>query len=242
VISDEKNNSYDQVWDPALAKAANKINYVHGHIPHNKKEWGMCSLHIHKYCVTNEFQIILENATPRDTSDWTQQDAALYHSLMLGTDKDFEAIARRMGKPLESVLMYYYRTYKHLNSYKNMKRKRLLDRERNDINSDECKVCGDGGNLICCDSCDNSYHLLCISPRLQSVPIGNWHCAECRNKQQHQMLNNSKQQSNCNNLSIVTDNIQQPYAKKSKYDFDFLSSTLIVTSDRNKGSVQTLKN
>lgn len=240
VISNEQNNGYDQVWDPSLAAAANKSNYVHSRIPHNKKEWSMCSLHRHKYCANSEFQINLENATPQDTSDWTQKDAELYHSLMLGTDKDFDAVARRMNKSLNSVLLYYYRTYKHLNSYKNMKRKRLLDRERNDINSDECKICGDGGNLICCDSCDNSYHLLCIEPPLQSLPIGNWYCAECRNKQQMQMKHKKQLLvSNNNNLSI-TDN-QEPHPKKSKYDFDAISAKANVTDNGKNGFVQLFK-
>ncbi|KAJ5121507.1 uncharacterized protein N7515_009468 [Penicillium bovifimosum] len=48
-------------------------------------------------------------------------------------------------------------------------------------NSDECSKCGKGGNLLCCDTCPNSYHFKCLDPPLdpKDPPKGDWHCPKC---------------------------------------------------------------
>ncbi|NXX94803.1 AIRE regulator, partial [Centropus bengalensis] len=46
-------------------------------------------------------------------------------------------------------------------------------------NEDECAVCGDGGELICCDGCPRAFHLACLVPPLPHVPSGMWRCASC---------------------------------------------------------------
>ncbi len=48
-------------------------------------------------------------------------------------------------------------------------------------NEDSCFVCGLGGFLILCDTCDNSCHLQCANPPLMTVPQGEWFCMKCRN-------------------------------------------------------------
>ncbi|XP_028623691.1 autoimmune regulator isoform X8 [Grammomys surdaster] len=46
-------------------------------------------------------------------------------------------------------------------------------------NEDECAVCHDGGELICCDGCPRAFHLACLSPPLQEIPSGLWRCSCC---------------------------------------------------------------
>ncbi|XP_076832804.1 autoimmune regulator [Brachyhypopomus gauderio] len=53
---------------------------------------------------------------------------------------------------------------------------RAVDVERND---DECAVCKDGGELICCDGCPRAFHLTCLVPPLTSIPSGSWRCKMC---------------------------------------------------------------
>ncbi|XP_026833395.1 chromodomain-helicase-DNA-binding protein 3 [Drosophila erecta] len=42
-----------------------------------------------------------------------------------------------------------------------------------------CRVCRDGGDLLCCDSCPSVYHRTCLTPPLKSIPKGDWICPRC---------------------------------------------------------------
>uniref|UniRef100_A0A8C5M8D1 PHD-type domain-containing protein n=1 Tax=Leptobrachium leishanense TaxID=445787 RepID=A0A8C5M8D1_9ANUR len=46
-------------------------------------------------------------------------------------------------------------------------------------NDDECSVCHDGGELLCCDGCPHSFHLSCLVPPLTHIPSGTWRCDTC---------------------------------------------------------------
>ncbi|KAL5580231.1 hypothetical protein UlMin_012673 [Ulmus minor] len=48
-----------------------------------------------------------------------------------------------------------------------------------DRNSDECRLCGMDGTLLCCDGCPSAYHTRCIGVMKLSVPEGSWYCPEC---------------------------------------------------------------
>uniref|UniRef100_G3TYY5 Chromodomain helicase DNA binding protein 3 n=1 Tax=Loxodonta africana TaxID=9785 RepID=G3TYY5_LOXAF len=42
-----------------------------------------------------------------------------------------------------------------------------------------CRVCKDGGELLCCDACISSYHIHCLNPPLPDIPNGEWLCPRC---------------------------------------------------------------
>ena len=55
-------------------------------------------------------------------------------------------------------------------------------------NYSECRVCGSScGDLLCCETCPNVFHLKCTAPPLQALPRGRWTCPECQevDKLQH---------------------------------------------------------
>ncbi len=47
-------------------------------------------------------------------------------------------------------------------------------------NRDECAVCGQEGDLMCCDGCSSSYHAYCLGMKVgEELPDGKWLCPEC---------------------------------------------------------------
>ncbi|KAL3789146.1 hypothetical protein HJC23_012235 [Cyclotella cryptica] len=47
------------------------------------------------------------------------------------------------------------------------------------VHDDDCYMCFNGGDLICCDFCSKVFHLECHIPPLHSIPKGLWKCCEC---------------------------------------------------------------
>ncbi|XP_018079797.1 chromodomain helicase DNA binding protein 4 L homeolog isoform X2 [Xenopus laevis] len=53
------------------------------------------------------------------------------------------------------------------------------DPEEEDHHMEFCRVCKDGGELLCCDVCPSSYHIHCLNPPLPEIPNGEWLCPRC---------------------------------------------------------------
>lgn len=45
-----------------------------------------------------------------------------------------------------------------------------------------CEICGSSDNedqMLLCDGCDLGFHLYCLTPPLEEVPVGAWYCNYC---------------------------------------------------------------
>lgn len=55
-------------------------------------------------------------------------------------------------------------------------------------NSDECAICEEGGELICCETCPQSYHLKCLGLTSSDVEhVEKWACPICVRRQRNQL-------------------------------------------------------
>lgn len=44
-------------------------------------------------------------------------------------------------------------------------------------NNDECAMCGESGEVLCCDYCPKVYHLKCVGLKQNEIPKGKWRCS-----------------------------------------------------------------
>ncbi len=186
---------YDQMWDTTLSEESNSqgepiYQYIDS-LNSFQKAQGMMSLHQSAYKVSLsegcETALVPFSNTPEpaekacqnsqtmlEGSPFTQTEKKTFHEALGEYRKQWPKIAQAVGTSVNQCLIYYYSTYKSGEG-----REIYLTNKKLWEQSDECKVCCDGGDLICCDKCINSYHLNCIIPAIKEVPSGEWLCPDC---------------------------------------------------------------
>ena len=55
----------------------------------------------------------------------------------------------------------------------------LQEQKETDNHMEFCRVCRDGGELLCCDRCPSSYHMHCLIPPMTVIPVDDWFCPRC---------------------------------------------------------------
>mmetsp|Transcript_49827 Transcript_49827/g.97474 ORF Transcript_49827/g.97474 Transcript_49827/m.97474 type:complete len:388 (-) Transcript_49827:41-1204(-) len=123
---------------------------------------------------------------------WNYIDRYRFHSYMIAYQKDICAVAFRMKKSVNSVLLYYYGKYKHTFQYAKMKQTVARKREKLKSGSLCCSLCLGSGKLLWCENCDKMYHLHCLKCPLSEVPTHKWFCDDC-SLVQHRRLPNISQ-------------------------------------------------
>ncbi|KAJ1450856.1 hypothetical protein M885DRAFT_531286 [Pelagophyceae sp. CCMP2097] len=117
---------------------------------------------------------------------WGSDAVAAFSASMLRNRKELKYVAAELEVTVGELLHFYYAVWKprHDNvTFKALLQQRL-DQQRvssappDDGHSNECAICGGGGELLCCDTCELAYHLPCVE--LEAIPDGEWRCPRCR--------------------------------------------------------------
>lgn len=71
------------------------------------------------------------------------------------------------------------------------------------VNSQYCNACKEGGELLCCDRCPSSFHLMCHQPPISrdSIPSGKWLCRRCEYVTEHSDTNTKTTKKELKNAS-----------------------------------------
>ena len=183
---------YKQIWDPQKLIARGQwkaTENVLKNLPTNQKEIMMEALHCCGYDLGSAWLIFLRRIHDlKQSGDFPgeplpQQVVSIFHKEIWEKRKDIilaAKVVRKKGFQVSncSLLVNYYNTFKKKTKYRKLKE---LKKEESDV----CLVCKDGGVLICCDQCSGTYHLGCLTPKLDKIPEGVWFCPECRTQKQN---------------------------------------------------------
>lgn len=97
-----------------------------------------------------------------------------------------------------------------------------VDTDGDDPNDDTCGICGDGGDLICCDSCPSTFHLACLG--IEMLPTGDWHCTNCSCKFCGAVHDSVSQAENASNALFTCSQCARKYHKNCVPEDDVVST------------------
>lgn len=81
-----------------------------------------------------------------------------------GKSGSFENLCLDSGKPLIQLLESSWKRIESRVRYN------LIDREKHK-NDDSCGICGDDGELVCCDSCPSTFHKKCLGIKVITLVL-----------------------------------------------------------------------
>lgn len=181
-------HNYDMIWNPKKAHEAqqggqNIIDFIEN-LPTNKKEIFMESLHNSDYNISKAWIRFLDKISELNRKGkmhgdpLSDQNIAIFNDALWDYQKNFTKVAFSVNSDpnacakhsVSSMLIHYYKNFKKSRRYEDFKKF-----QKDNV----CKVCRDGGDLICCQQCDASFHLGCLDPPLESIPSGEWYCPGC---------------------------------------------------------------
>ncbi|KAL4001867.1 PHD-finger family protein [Acanthocheilonema viteae] len=81
------------------------------------------------------------------------------------------------------------------------------------INSQYCSSCMEGGELLCCDRCPASFHLMCHEPPIErsSIPSGKWLCNRCT----YAVTHDTSPKTNKKDVDCSSANVRRNHATMS---------------------------
>lgn len=94
--------------------------------------------------------------TPSDWYSWANEPnfSEQFHQTIVESKQELNDVAKVIEKPVGFCIWYYYHKYKPSANYPQLKQ--LMDDLNARENSDECAICEEGGDLLCCETCPQS--------------------------------------------------------------------------------------
>mmetsp|Transcript_28535 Transcript_28535/g.91482 ORF Transcript_28535/g.91482 Transcript_28535/m.91482 type:complete len:503 (-) Transcript_28535:680-2188(-) len=146
-------------------------------------------------------------------AEWTTRERQSFEEHIYGFGRDLHKVAAQFpGKDIGSVMRYYYK-WKCTPSYVEWRRHekaRKIDAVIPDWHNDICEVCEEGGDIICCDTCNLAYHGSCLNPVLTEAPDF-WMCPKCRFSMmtpEEVAKNREHVNAQCRRIEVLRDSIK----------------------------------
>ena len=129
-----------------------------------------CIIHLHlTFSPSRNDQIwnkatSIPTLTPTIWYEWAKDPNLLgqFHRAITESKKQMNALALSISKPVNFCLWYYYHEYKKSTNkvmYESLKKMMIEEKEKN---SNECAICNEGGEILCCDTCPDAVRRMVV--------------------------------------------------------------------------------